>query len=76
MTNTLKIPSPHRLQTGYTAAQLALRYGFPVITEPADNYVAIIVLILPGGSGWSENDLKTYCDQVRVPEVSTLPLDP
>ena len=73
-TTTLDFPSPHRLQTGYTAAQLALRYGFPVVTQPADNYVAIIELIGSAGSGWSEDDFKSYCEQVEVSEDSYLPL--
>ena len=72
-TNTLNFPSPHRLLTGYTAAQLALRYGFPVVTQPANNYIAIIELVIPEGSGWSKDDLKAYCDQVRIPQAPSLP---
>ncbi|CAL5221913.1 g4183 [Coccomyxa viridis] len=66
-TNTLDFPSPHRLLTVNSAPQLALRYGFPVVTQPADNYVAIIELITPGGSGWSKDDFKTYCEQLEIP---------
>ena len=49
----------------YTAAQLALRYGFPVITKPTNQWVAIIELTSPGATtGWSESDFKAYCGQV------------
>ena len=71
-TNTLNFPSPKRLQTGYTAAQLALRYGFPVLTQPTDKYVAIIELTVPAGSGWSETDFKAYCEQVRISDITIL----
>ena len=50
----------------YTAAQLALRYGFPTLTEPTKQYVAIIELTSKEApTGWSENDFKAYCAQVN-----------
>jgi hypothetical protein len=51
----------------YTAAQLALRYGFPVVSKPTEKYVAIIELTSKEvTTGWSENDFKAYCGQVKA----------
>jgi len=51
----------------YTSAQLAVRYGFPVVSKATDQYVAIIELTSPQSTtGWSENDFKAYCGQASM----------
>ena len=56
-----------RWRRRYTASQLALRYGFPVVTKPTERYVAIIELTSKGTpTGWSENDFKAYCGQAST----------
>jgi kumamolisin len=74
-TPNIKFPNAQRLSTSYTASQLALRYGFPVITKPTGQYVAIIELTSPQTTtGWSENDFKAYCGQVGIPEPPIMEL--
>lgn len=62
-----------RLQTSYTAAQLARRYGFPSLTQTAHDHVAIIEL----GGGFSVTDINLYCKAVgcKVPPVHAISVD-
>lgn len=66
----IKKPFKDVLQTPYTAAQLALRYGFPVLKNTAKVWVAIIELSTPVGTGYSMKDVTKYCKQVRTASLS------
>jgi hypothetical protein len=66
----IKKPFGDVLQTPYTAAQLALRYGFPVLKNTAKVWVAIIELSTPVGTGYSMKDVTKYCKQVRTASLS------
>ena len=68
----IKEPNAEVLQTPYTAAQLALRYGFPVLTESSKFWVAIIELSTPVGTGYSPKDVTKYCKQVQI--IPSIPL--
>ncbi|EIE19960.1 subtilisin-like protein [Coccomyxa subellipsoidea C-169] len=71
----IKEPNAEVLQTPYTAAQLALRYGFPVLTEPSKFWVAIIELSTPMGTGYSPKDVTKYCKQLGIKEPPTESID-
>jgi hypothetical protein len=42
--------------------ELAVRYGFPVISDRSKFWIGIVEL----GGGWSPKDLDAYCAQLRI----------
>jgi kumamolisin len=59
----IKRPRVDLLQTAFTAAQLAKRYGFPQVNSAPNVWVAIGEL----GGGYSLSDLKQYCSSQGMP---------
>lgn len=59
----IRRPRLDRPQLAYTAASLAAMYGFPKLTAPSNQWVAIISL----GGGISNNDVSAYCQQYGFP---------
>ena len=70
----IKFPSRDRLQTSYTAAQLAKRYGFPVV-QSSHEWVAIVELC--DGYPLLQSDVTKYCQAMgfAVPSVQLIPVD-
>lgn len=59
----IKWPDQRRPRISFSAADMARRYGFPVLESPSQQCVAIISL----GGGYSPNDLAAYCQRFGLP---------
>lgn len=69
----IKYPLASQQPTGYSAGQLAQRYGFPGTVSGPMTWVAIIEL----GGGWAMADVQAYCAKngKPIPNISNISVD-
>jgi kumamolisin len=59
----IKRPRTDRITTSYTAAQLAVRYGYPKVSSAPNVWVAVGEL----GGGFLLSDIQNYCQNANPP---------